>query len=76
MAIANHLGIDWTLRLVDLLKGEQRSPAFAALNPNMRMPVLTDGDYVLWESTRSDNTSRRRNRRAACCRWTKPNVST
>jgi glutathione S-transferase len=50
MAVANHLGIDTTLRMVDLVKGEQMSPDFAALNPNMRMPALRDGDYVLWES--------------------------
>jgi len=50
MMVANYLGLDWTLRKVDLLKGEQKSPEFAALNPNMRMPVLKDGDYVLWES--------------------------
>ena len=50
MAVANHLGIDWTMRVVDLAKGEQQSPEFAALNPNMRMPVLKDGNYVLWES--------------------------
>jgi glutathione S-transferase len=50
MAVANHLGIDWTMHMVDLVKGEQKSPEFAALNPNQRMPVLKDGDYVLWES--------------------------
>jgi glutathione S-transferase len=50
MAVANYLGIDWTLRPVDLVKGEHKSREFAALNPNMRMPVLKDGDYVLWES--------------------------
>jgi glutathione S-transferase len=50
MAVANYLGIDWTLRLVDLSKSEQKSAEFAALNPNMRMPVLKDADYVLWES--------------------------
>jgi len=50
MAIANHLGIDTTLRFVDLVKGEQKTPQYAALNPNMRMPTLKDGDYVLWES--------------------------
>jgi glutathione S-transferase len=50
MAIANHLGIDTDLRIVDLLKGEQKAPEYAALNPNMRMPTLKDGDYVLWES--------------------------
>jgi glutathione S-transferase len=50
MAIANHLGIDTKLHFVDLVKGEHRAPDYAALNPNMRMPTLKDGDYVLWES--------------------------
>ena len=50
MAIANHLGIDTALRFVDLIKGDQKAPEYAALNPNMRMPTLKDGDYVLWES--------------------------
>ena len=50
MAVANHLGIDTTLRMVDLLKGDQKAADFAVMNPNMRMPVLKDGDYVLWES--------------------------
>jgi glutathione S-transferase len=50
MAVANHLGMDWTPRPIDLVKGEQKSPEFASLNPNMRMPVMKDGDYVLWES--------------------------
>jgi glutathione S-transferase len=50
MAIANHLGIDWTQRFVDLTKGDQKAPQYAALNPNMLMPTLKDGDYVLWES--------------------------
>jgi len=50
MAVANHLGLDWTMRMLDLTKGEQRKPEYVALNPNMRMPTLKDGDYVLWES--------------------------
>jgi glutathione S-transferase len=50
MVVANHLGLDWTLHFVDLRKGDQKSPQYAALNPNMRMPTLKDGDYVLWES--------------------------
>ena len=50
MAVANHLGIDTTLRIVDLVKGAQKASEYAALNPNMRMPTLKDGDYVLWES--------------------------
>jgi len=50
MAVANHLGIDFTLHFLDLRKGEHKTPKYAALNPNMRMPTLKDGDYVLWES--------------------------
>src|SRR5436190_15341807 len=50
MVVANHLGIETTLRIVDLVKGEQKAPQYAALNPNMRMPTLKDGDFVLWES--------------------------
>lgn len=51
LAVANHLGIDYSQRMVDLVKGEQKAPQYAALNPNMRMPTLKDGDYVLWESS-------------------------
>jgi glutathione S-transferase len=50
MAVANHLGLDWTPQFIDLTKGEQKTPQYAALNPNMRAPTLKDGDYVLWES--------------------------
>lgn len=47
---AHHLGIDYEMRFVDLIKGEQRTPEFTALNPNQRMPVLEEDGYVLWES--------------------------
>ena len=50
MAVANHLGLDTTLRFVDLRKGEQKRPEYAALNPNMRMPTLKHDDFVLWEA--------------------------
>jgi glutathione S-transferase len=50
MVVANHLGLDWVLRHVDIVKGEQRLPAYAAMNPNMRIPTLKHGDYVLWEA--------------------------
>jgi glutathione S-transferase len=50
MAVATYLGIEPTLHALDVIKGDQKSPEYAALNPNMRMPTLKDGDYVLWES--------------------------
>ena len=36
--------------LVDLLKGENRSPEFLKLNPNGAVPVLVDEGFVLTES--------------------------
>jgi glutathione S-transferase len=50
MALAEHLGLEHRLRIVDLTKGEQNTPEFTALNPNQRMPVMEDDGFVLWES--------------------------
>ena len=50
IAVANHLGLDVTVRALDFSTGEHKSPEYAALNPNMLMPTLRDGDYVLWEA--------------------------
>ena len=50
LAVAEYLGLDYESVFVDLGKGAHRTPEFAALNPNMRMPVMEDGDFVLWES--------------------------
>jgi glutathione S-transferase len=49
-AVAYELGVAFESAPVDLLRGEQRAPAFLAKNPNGRVPVLEDGDFVLWES--------------------------
>ena len=35
---------------VDTRKGEQHAPAFLALNPNAKVPVLVDGEMVLTQS--------------------------
>ncbi|MDX2213986.1 MAG: glutathione S-transferase family protein [Oculatellaceae cyanobacterium bins.114] len=50
-AVAIHLELPLELQLVDLQKGETRTPDFLKLNPTGRTPVLQDGDFVLWEST-------------------------
>jgi len=51
LALAKHLGIKADCIEVDL-KGEGlKAPDFAALNPNKKVPVLVDGDQVLWESS-------------------------
>lgn len=44
------LGHPYRLQLVDIVQGEQKAPAFHALNPNGRVPVLQEGDFVLYES--------------------------
>ena len=49
-AVAAHLGLPLDLQLVDLPKGEHRTPDYLALNPTGRTPTLVDGDFILWES--------------------------
>jgi glutathione S-transferase len=44
------LGTKYEMSKVDYFTGEQKSPAYMALNPNASLPALVDGDLVLWES--------------------------
>ena len=49
-AVAAHMDIPLEFQLVDITKGQSRTPEFLAINPNGRTPVLVDGDFTLWES--------------------------
>jgi glutathione S-transferase len=50
LAVAFHVDAPVEVVICDLMSGAQGSPAFRALNPNGLVPVLEDGDFVLWES--------------------------
>jgi glutathione S-transferase len=48
--VLRELGVPFELRLVDRGQGAQKSPEYLKLNPNGRIPVLVDGDLVLFET--------------------------
>jgi glutathione S-transferase len=50
LAVARELDLPVETILVDLFKGGARTPAFLAMNPNGRVPVLEDDGFFLWES--------------------------
>jgi glutathione S-transferase len=45
-----HKRLPFTLRVMSFSDGDLRTPAFAALNPRRKVPVLDDGGYVVYES--------------------------
>jgi glutathione S-transferase len=49
-AVANELGIGLEIIDVNLGDAEARLKALLPVNPNAKVPVLVDGDFVLWES--------------------------
>jgi len=47
------LGLPYTVHAINLSSKEQKQPAFLAMNPNGRIPVLVDrdaGDFAIFES--------------------------
>lgn len=44
------LGVPFTLQLVDRAQNAHKSLAYLKLNPNGLIPVLQDGDLVLYET--------------------------
>lgn len=44
-------GLDFESRIVDMVRGEQHSPAYLAINPNGVVPTLVHGGRVVYESS-------------------------
>jgi glutathione S-transferase len=47
---AEALRLPYESKLLEFSKGDHRTPEFLALNPRGKVPVLRDGDFVLYES--------------------------
>jgi glutathione S-transferase len=43
-------GLGYETRILEVSKGENRTPAYLALNPKGQVPTLRDGDVVVYES--------------------------
>jgi glutathione S-transferase len=44
------LGVPFSVKTIDISKGEQKSPAYLKLNPAGKVPTLTDGKVVVSEN--------------------------
>ena len=44
------LGLDYDVQRVNTQEGEQFTDEFLAINPNHKIPAITDGDQTIWES--------------------------
>lgn len=48
--LLEELGLKYEVVPLDMRAREHKSPDFMKLNPNGKVPVLVDGDFVIWES--------------------------
>jgi glutathione S-transferase len=48
--VAKELGLDYEHLPIEIGDDGAKSPEFLAINPNGRLPVIVDGDFVLFES--------------------------
>ncbi len=49
-AVIHQLGLNVNFRYLDFFAGHLQQTEFLRMNPNGMVPVLRDGDFVLWES--------------------------
>lgn len=49
-SFARHVGAPVEFIYLRLEKGEHKTPAYLALNPNAKVPTLTQGEKVTWEA--------------------------
>ncbi|MBG6173131.1 glutathione S-transferase [Labrenzia sp. EL_208] len=52
LAVMHQLGLagETEVQKFNLVEGQHRSEDFREINPNMKVPVLVDGDFKLWEA--------------------------
>ena len=51
--VLEEIGVPYQRVLVDRLQNAHKAPDYLQLNPNGLIPVLVDGDLVLYETARS-----------------------
>ncbi|MDB5535271.1 MAG: glutathione S-transferase [Devosia sp.] len=44
------VGVPFTVKPVDIFKGDQHTPAFKAINPNAKVPAIVDGGTTIFDS--------------------------
>ena len=44
------VGVDYDLKVIDIMKGEQKGAELMAINPMGKLPTLVDGDIVVTEA--------------------------